>query len=100
MTASFQMVWLPVILPSRRAAMIRAQDEMTISRLVYKGRKDKAESLTTHYALALRQRSTMLLVSASAVLGLQLFLHEVDQTYRQSYENLKRDVYRKLSREY
>jgi len=47
-------------------------------------------------ASALRQRFTRLIVSTSAVLGYLVLLHDVDQAYRQSKDELTRTIYLRL----
>lgn len=75
---------------------VGTDEEMPKSRLVGQGHKDKANPFIVHSASALRQSSTRLLVSTSAVLGYRLFLHDVDQAYLQSKDKLSRDIYLKL----
>eukprot|EP00170_Pyropia_yezoensis_P002393 contig_10047_g2397 len=78
---------------------VGTNNEMPKSRLVGQGHRDRAEPFIVHSASALRQSSTRLLVSTSSVLGIRLFLHDVDQAYLQSKDKLTRDIYLKLSRE-
>ena len=57
---------------------VGTNNEMPKSRLVGQGHRDRAKPFIVHSASDLRQSSTRLLVSSSAVLGFRLFLHDVD----------------------
>lgn len=68
-------------------------EEMPKSRFVVQGNRDKAKALVVHNLETLRQRSTRLLVSTAAILGLQLFADDITQAYLQSEESYSRRIY-------
>lgn len=77
--------------------------EQPKSRYVAQGYKDRDKRFVVHNLSTLRQRSTKMVVSTSAVRGYRLFAHDVNQSYLQSMENMTRDVYlqpRAADREY
>lgn len=63
------------------------------SRYVVQGHRDKAKSFVVHNLSTLRQRSTKIIVSTSAVRGFRIFSHDVNQSYLQSKDKLSRPVY-------
>lgn len=75
---------------------VGTEEEMPKSRLVGQGHKDISKPFIVHNVSALRQSSTRLLVSTSAVLRIRLSLHDVDQAYLQSKGKLTRDIYLQL----
>lgn len=68
-------------------------EEKGKSRYVVQGNKDKAKPFVVHNLSTLRQRSTKIIVSTSAVLGFRIFSHDVNQSYLQSKDKLSRPVY-------
>lgn len=67
--------------------------EFPKARFVAQGHRDKAKEFVVHNLATLRQRSTRLLVSTSAVLGLRLFAHDITQAYLQSRDKFSRQLY-------
>lgn len=72
---------------------VGSPDEKPKARYVAQGHKDKDKPFVVHNMSTLRQRSTKMLVSTSAVCGFRLFIHDVNQSYLQSTEQMTRDVY-------
>eukprot|EP00170_Pyropia_yezoensis_P001479 contig_6504_g1483 len=68
-------------------------EERPKSRYVAQGHKDRDKRFVVHNLSTLRQRSTKMVVSTSAVCGFRLFAHDVNQSYLQSMEKMTRDVY-------
>lgn len=62
-------------------------EEEPKSRFVVQGDRDKAKAFVVHNLATLRQRSTRLLVSTAAILGLQLFADDITQAYLQSEDS-------------
>eukprot|EP00170_Pyropia_yezoensis_P002751 contig_11549_g2756 len=60
---------------------------------VVQGNRDKAKPFVVHNLSTLRQRSTKIIVSTSAVLGFRIFSRDVNQSYLQSKDKLSRPVY-------
>jgi len=67
--------------------------EKAKSRFVAQGFGDKEKPFIVHNLSTLRQSSTKLIVSTSAVLGWRLFSHDVNQAYLQSRDAMTRDLY-------
>ena len=67
--------------------------EKAKSRFVAQGFGDKEKPFIVHNLSTLRQSSTKLIVSTSAVLGWRLFSHDVNQAYLQSKDAMTRDLY-------
>jgi len=63
------------------------------SRFVLQGCGDKVETLIVHNLSTLRQSSTKVIMSISAVLGRHLPSHNVNQAYLQGREAMTRDLY-------
>lgn len=72
---------------------VGSPNEQPKSRYVAHGHKDRDKRFVVHNLSTLRQRSTKVVVSTSAVLGYRLFAHDVNQSYLQSMEKMTRDVY-------
>lgn len=68
-------------------------NETPKTRFVAQGHRDKAKALVVQNLATMRQRSTRLLVSTAAVLGLRAFAHDTTQAYLQSQEPVTRQVY-------
>lgn len=68
-------------------------DEFPKARFVAQGHRDKAKDFVVHNLAVLRQRSTRMLVSTSAILNFRLYLHDITQAYLQSQEGFTRDLY-------
>jgi len=68
-------------------------DERPKARFVAQGHNDKAKPFVVHNLATLRQRSTRLLVSTSAVQRFRLFAHDINQAYLQSQDLLARTLY-------
>ena len=68
-------------------------EEKPKARYVAQGHLDKAKPFMVHNLATLRQRSTRLLVSTSAVLRFRLFSHDINQAYLQSRDKLARTLY-------
>eukprot|EP00170_Pyropia_yezoensis_P001808 contig_7710_g1812 len=68
-------------------------DELPKTRFVAQGHRDKAKDFVVHNHAVLRQRSTRMLVSTSAILNFRLYLHGITQAYLQSQEDFTRDLY-------
>lgn len=68
-------------------------EEMPKARYVAQGHRDRAKALVVHNLATMRQRSTRLLVSTAAVLGLRLFAHDITQAYLQSQDRFTRQLY-------
>jgi len=67
--------------------------EKAKSRFVGQGCSDKEKPFIVHNLSTLRQSSTKVIVSTSAVLGWRLFSHDVNQAYLQSMDAMTRDLY-------
>lgn len=67
--------------------------EKAKGRFVAQGHKDKDKPFVVHNNPTLRQRSTKIIVSASAVLTFRVFSHDVNQSYLQSKDHLSREIY-------
>jgi len=67
-------------------------DASSKARFVAQGSTDKAKAFVVHNLSALRHSSTKIPVSTSAVLGLRVLSHDVNQAYLQSKEKLAREV--------
>jgi len=72
---------------------VGTSDEKPKARYVAQGHLDKAKPFMVHNMATLRQRSTRLLVSTSAVLQFRLFSHDINQAYLQSRDTLARTLY-------
>jgi len=72
---------------------VGTSDEKPKARYVAQGHLDKAKPFMVHNLATLRQRSTRLLVSTSAVLQFRLFSHDINQAYLQSRDTLARTLY-------
>lgn len=57
------------------------------------GHSDKCKPFVVHNLATLRQRSTRLLVSTSAVMRLRVFAHDITQAYLQSRNRFTRRLY-------
>lgn len=68
-------------------------NEVPKARFVAQGHRDKAKALVVHNLATMRQRSTRLLVSTAAVLGLRIFAHDITQAYLQSQDTFTRQLY-------
>ncbi|OSX79162.1 hypothetical protein BU14_0085s0013 [Porphyra umbilicalis] len=68
-------------------------DEIPKARSVAQGNNDKAKAFVVHNLATLRQRSTRVLVSTSAVQRFRLFAHDVNQAYLQIQDLLARTLY-------
>eukprot|EP00170_Pyropia_yezoensis_P001807 contig_7709_g1811 len=68
-------------------------DEFPKARFVAQGHGDKAKDFVVHNLAVLRQRSTRMLVSTSAILNFRLYLHDITQAYLQSQKGFTRDLY-------
>lgn len=72
---------------------VGSKDEMAKGRYVAQGQSDQAKPFVVHNLATLRQRSTRLLVSTSAILGIRVFAHDITQAYLQSEELFARELY-------
>lgn len=63
------------------------------SRYVLQGHNDKEKPFIVHNISTLRQSSTKIILSTSAVLNFRIFSHDVNQAYLQSKERLTRTIY-------
>ena len=72
---------------------VNTADASAKARFVAQGNTDKAKAFVVHNLSALRQSSTKILVSTSAVLGFRIFSHDVNQAYLQSKDKLSREVF-------
>jgi len=63
------------------------------SRVVSQGCGEKVEPLILHNLSTLRQSSTKVIMSISAVLGRHLSSHDVNQAYLQGRDAMTRDLY-------
>lgn len=68
-------------------------EEKGKSRYVVQGNRDHAKPFVVHNLSTLRQRSTKIIVSTSAVRGFRVFSHDINQSYLQSKDKLSRPVY-------
>ena len=68
-------------------------DERPKARYVAQGHNDKAKPFVVHNPATLRQRSTRVLESTSAVQRFRLFAHDINQAYLQSQDLLARSLY-------
>lgn len=68
-------------------------DEAPKARYVAQGNRDQAKWFVVHNLATLRQRSTRILVSTAANLGLRLFADDITQAYLQSEDRYTRQVY-------
>lgn len=71
----------------------KTADETPKARFVAQGYRDKAKEFVVHNLATLRQRSTRLLVSTSAILDFRLFAHDITQAYLQSQDGFTRQLY-------
>lgn len=67
--------------------------EQRKSRYVAQGHKDRDKLFLVHNLTTLRERFTKIVMSTSAVRGLRLFAHDLNQSYLYSKEKMTRDVY-------
>lgn len=67
--------------------------ESVKARFVAQGYRDKAKWFVVHNLGTLRQRSTRLLTSTSAVMGFRLFSHDITQANLQSQDHFSRELY-------
>jgi len=67
-------------------------DTSAKARFVAQGNTEKAKAFVVHNRSALRQSSSQILVSTSAVLGFRIFSHDVNQAYLQSNDK-SREVF-------
>jgi len=72
---------------------VGTSDEKPKAQYVAQGHLDKAKPFMVHNLATLRQRSTRLLVSTSAVLRFRLFSHDINQAYLQSRDKLAHTLY-------
>eukprot|EP00170_Pyropia_yezoensis_P002385 contig_10001_g2389 len=82
---------------------VGSPEERPKSRCIAQGHKDREKRFVVHNLSTLRQRSTRMVMSTSAVRGFRIFAHDVNQSYVQSVEKMTRDVYlqpRAADREY
>eukprot|EP00168_Porphyra_purpurea_P009873 TRINITY_DN2422_c0_g1_i7.p1 TRINITY_DN2422_c0_g1~~TRINITY_DN2422_c0_g1_i7.p1 ORF type:complete len:645 (-),score=110.77 TRINITY_DN2422_c0_g1_i7:745-2598(-) len=68
-------------------------DEAPKARYVAQGNRDQAKQFVVHNLATLRQRSTRVLTSTAANLGLRLFADDITQAYLQSEEKFTRRIY-------
>ena len=68
-------------------------DELAKARYVAQGNRDREKSRMVHNITTLRQSSTRIIVSVSAIKGFRLFSHDVRQAYLQSEDKLTRKVF-------
>lgn len=68
-------------------------DEAPKARYVAQGNRDQAKLFVVHNLATLRQRSTRILVSTAANLGLRLFADDITQAYLQSEDRYTRQIY-------
>lgn len=78
---------------------VDTKDEEAKARFVAQGHRDKAKWYVVHNLATLRQRSTRLLTSTSAVMGFRLFSHDITQAYLQSKDQFTRQLYLRPRRE-
>lgn len=71
---------------------MRSPDENPKARYVAQRDKDRDKQFVVHNLSTLGQRSAKVVVSASALCGVRLFAHEVNQSYLPSAENMSSDV--------
>lgn len=62
-------------------------------RYVAQGYRDQAKLFVIHNLATLRQRSTRILASTSAVMGLRIFSHDITKAYLQSQERFTMQLY-------
>eukprot|EP00170_Pyropia_yezoensis_P001216 contig_5399_g1220 len=72
---------------------VGTQKEKGKSRYVVQGNRDKAKPFVVRKLSTLRQRSTKIIVSTSAVLGFRILSHDFNQSYLQSMDKLSQPVY-------
>eukprot|EP00170_Pyropia_yezoensis_P000956 contig_4436_g959 len=72
---------------------VGSPEERPKSRYASQGHKGRYKRLSVHNLSTLRQRSTRMVVSTSAVRWLRLFAHDVNHSYRQSMEKMTCGVY-------
>lgn len=70
--------------------------EAAKARYVAQGCGDREKPFIVHNLSTLRQSSTKVIVSTSAVFGCRLFSHDVNQAYLQSKDAMARDLYVKV----